>query len=217
MDAFSNFEKIINSPVWRRERVPTLNYLCGKPNCYSTCRVDDSIVFALVLIPFQFVPCATCHHLLWSHFHAFDKWVQKHESQVTVDEDMKKKWEAAKDEKEKTEALVAESERTLSGLSYSMDTGMDELVRLADEYGRLSLSGSSSGPLEKAIRLLEQRYNSMEGQGVSRDQLEKMRASLEGMKGRLDLLKTAKEKCGHESHESQGSVGDCAGTSSLGI
>jgi len=148
MDAFSNFEKIINSPV----------------------------------------------HLLWSHFHAFDKWVQKHESQVTVDDDMKKMWEAAKDEKEKTEALVAESERTLSELSYSMDTGMDELVRLADEYGRLSLSGSFSGPLEKEIRLLELHCHSLEEQGVSGDQLEKMRARLEDRKRRLDVFNKAKEK-----------------------
>ncbi len=53
MNALSKFEKIINSPVWGRERVPTFNYLCSKPNCYSTCRVDDNIAIALVLVLFQ--------------------------------------------------------------------------------------------------------------------------------------------------------------------
>ena len=145
--------------------------------------MDDSIIFAWVLIPFQFVPCAKCHHLLWSHFHAFGEWVQKQDSQVTVDDEMKTKWEAAKDEKEKTEVLVAENKRELDSLSSTVEADMDALVRLADEHGRLSLSGSFSGPLEKAIRLLELHCHSLEEQGVSGDQLEKMRAGLEGMKG----------------------------------
>src|SRR5258706_6266741 len=92
---------------------------------------------------------------------------------------MKTKWEAAKDEKEKTEVLVAENKRELDSLSSTVEADM----RLADEYGRLSLSGSFSGPLEKAIRLLELHCHSLEEQGVSGDQLEKMRAGLEGMKG----------------------------------
>ena len=113
---------------------------------------------------------------------------------MTVDDDMKSKWEAAKDEKEKTAALVATSERTLDVLTHTIDEGMNELVRSADEYAALSLSGCFSGPLEKAIRLLEARCESMEEQGVSRDHLEKIRASLEDMKRRLDVLKTAKRK-----------------------
>ena len=192
MNAFSNFEKKVTTPpVWRPERAPTFNYLCGKPNCYSTCYVDDNIVSALLLVQFQPLPCEKCHHSHSSHFHAFAKWVQKQESQMTVDDDMKKKWMAAKAKKEKIEALVAASERTLDD---TMDEGMDELVRAADEYAGLSLSGSFSGPLEKAIRLLELHYKSMEEQGVSRDQLDKMRGSVETMKKRLDLLRKAKEK-----------------------
>ena len=76
-----------------------------------------------------------------------------------------------------------------------MDDGMGELVRLAEEYAYLSLSGCFLGPLEKAIRVLDEHCRrSMEEQGVSRDQLEKMRGSLETMERRLDLLKAAKEK-----------------------
>jgi hypothetical protein len=72
---------------------------------------------------------------------------------VSVDDNMKKQWEAAKDEKEKTEALVATSKSALDDLSYAMDEAMDELARLAEEYACLSLSGCFSAPLEKAIRL----------------------------------------------------------------
>jgi len=111
---------------------------------------------------------------------------------VTVDDEMKTKWEAAKDEKEKTEALVAGSQRKLDDLRSTIEASMDALVRLQEEFGRLSLSGSFSGPLEKAIRLLELHCESMEQHGVSLNQVEKMRASLEDMKRRLDILRKAK-------------------------
>ena len=171
-----------------------MNYLCSKPNCHSNCSTDDNILSAVLTFTVKLLPCSHCYHGHWSHSHTRSKWVQRQEYRVTVDHDMKRKWEAAKDEKEKTEALVAASERTLGALSCTMDTSMDELVRLAGVFGRLSLSGSSSRPLEKAIRLVEQRYKKMEEQGVSRDQLEKMQTSLDDMKRRLDVLKKAQEK-----------------------
>src|SRR5258706_9865243 len=163
------------------------------PECYSTCREDDALFFSIVLL-FQHRPCVTCKHSNRSHFHAFAKWVQRQESQVTVDDEMKTKWEAAKDEKEKTEALVAGSQRKLDDLRSTIEASMDALVRLQEEFGRLSLSGSFSGPLEKEIRLLELHFHSLEEQRVSGDQLEKMQGSVEDRKKRLDLLKTAKEK-----------------------
>ncbi|SRR5258706_2779759 len=191
MDAVSNFEKIINSPVWKKESATTRNYLCSMPNCYSTCREDDVLFFAIVLL-FQHRPCVTCKHSHRSHFHAFAKWVQKQEPQVTVDDEMKTKWETAKDEKEKTEALLARSQRTLDSLSSTIEADMGALVELQEEYAGLSLSGSFSGPLEKATRLLELHCESMEQQGVSRDQLKTMRGSVEEMKRRLVVLREAK-------------------------
>ena len=194
MNAVSNYEKIINSPVWKRERTPTFNYICRKPNCYSNCPTGRFIVIDWQHLKVRRGRCDQCSHSHLFHLPSHSKWVEKQESWVTVDDDMKLKWEAAKDENEKTAALVATSERTLGDLSHTIDEGMDELVRSADEYAGLSLSGCFSGPLEKAIRLLEAHCECMEEQGVSRDQLGKMRASLEDMKRRLDLLKTAKKK-----------------------
>ena len=178
MNAVPNLEKVMNLPGWRPERAPTFHYLCGEPHCYSTCYVDDNTVSALLLVQFQPLPCDVCHHSHSSHFHAFAKWVKQ------ADDDMKKKWEAVKDEKEKAEALIAASDRTLGDL---IDEGMDELGQLAEEYADLSLSSSFSGPMEKAIRLLVLHCKNMEEQGVSRDQLEKMR-------GRVELLRKVKEK-----------------------
>ena len=113
---------------------------------------------------------------------------------MTVDDDMKKQWQAARDENAKTAALVATSKQALEDLNRVTDDALDELAVWAAEYAELSLSGSFSAPLEKAIRLLEQRCRNMEEKGVSREQLVKVRESLEKMKQRLDLLGKAKGK-----------------------
>ncbi len=120
--------------------------------------------------------------------------MQKEESQVTVDEKMKTQWEEANDEKERTEALLEGSQRTLDSLSSTIEAGMKELEQLQEEFCRLSLSGSFSGPLEMAIKVLELDYESKGQQGVSRDKLEAIRASVEKMKTRLGVLNEAKEK-----------------------
>jgi len=116
------------------------------------------------------------------------------EAQLSVDDDMRKRWEEAKDENERTEALLATSKSAVEDLSRIIDDAMDDLAGLAEEYASLSLSGSFSAPLEKAILLLEQRCKGMEEKGVGLELLTKVRASLESMKGRLDVLRQAKEK-----------------------
>ena len=194
MDAFSNFEKIINSPVWKQRPTLTRNYLCAKPYCYSTCGVQHSVGRVLLLFPMQLASCSECHHSHWSHFHLRSEWVEVQETQVSVDDNMKKQWEAAADEKEMTEALVTTSKRVLGDLSRAMDEAMDELAQAAEDYACLSLSGCFSAPLEKAIRLLEQRCKGMEEKGVDPEQLERMYCSLDQMKERLDILRKAKKK-----------------------
>ena len=109
----------------------------------------------ILLFPKQFLVCSKCNHPHLSHFHLYSTWEQVYEVQLSVDDNMRKQWEAAKDEKERTEALLATSKIALEDLSHTVDEAMIELVRLAEEYMSLSLSGSFSAPLEKAVWLLE--------------------------------------------------------------
>jgi len=71
---------------------------------------------------------------------------------------------------------------------------MDELAQLADDYAKLSLSGSSLGPLEKATWLLEQQCKGKEEKGVDLEQLVKVRSRWKEMTMRLDVLRQAQEK-----------------------
>ncbi len=194
MDGLSKFERIINAPVWKQQPASTLNYLCITPDCHSTCGVKHSFAGVFLLWPRQFSSCSQCSHPHLSHFHLHSTWEQVHEAQLSVDDDMRKRWEEAKDEKERTEALLATSKSAVEDLSRIIDDAMDDLAGLAEEYANLSLSGSFSAPLEKEISLLEQRCRGMEEKGVGLELLIKVHASLENMKGRLDVLRHAREK-----------------------
>ena len=105
-----------------------------------------------------------------------------------------KKWEEAKAEKEGTELLIATYESTLGDLNDAMGRTMGALARLVEDYAALSLSGPFSTHVEKAIRLLEHRYKGMEQNGVSKEQLDKMRDSLDLMKRKLELVTKAEEE-----------------------
>jgi len=142
----------------------------------------------------QFMSCSVCTHPHLFHFHLRSEWVEVPQTRVSVDSDMKRQWEAAKNEKERTDALAETSQRTLDDLGRIIDEAMDELAQLADDYAELSLSGSFSAPLEKAIWLLEQQCKGMEEKGVGPKQLAKVRSRLEEMKMRLDVLRQAQEK-----------------------
>ena len=70
---------------------------------------------------------------------------------------------------------------------------MDALRRFAKDYAGPWPSRSPSARLEKAVRLLEQNRGHMAENGVSQEQLENMRCSLERMKKQLDLLRMTKQ------------------------
>ena len=172
----------------------TLNYICTTPYCYSTCGVERSIASMFLLLPMQFTSCSECTHPHLFHFHMRSEWVTMQDAQVTIDSNMMRKWEAAKNEKEKADALAETSKRALDDLGCIINDAMDDLAQLADEYGQLSLAGSFPAPLEKAIWLLEDQCKGMAEKGVGPEQLEKVRSSLDEMTRRLDLLRKAQEK-----------------------
>src|SRR5258706_4144183 len=194
MDGFSKFENIINALVWKQPPAPTLNYLCLTPDCHSTCVMKHSFAGIFLLWPRQFSRCPRCKHSHLSHFHLSSTWEQVYESQLSIDYGARKRWEAAKDDKERTEALIATSRKALEDLGRVIDDAMYDLAGLAEEYAKLALSGSFSAPLEKAISLLELWCRRRQEKGVGSEVLKKIRTTLDDMKQRRDLLRNAEEK-----------------------
>ena len=89
---------------------------------------------------------------------------------------------------------IATNERALGALNDAMDSNMDDLARLAEDYVGLSLWGHFSAHVEKAIRLLGHRYEDMEQKVVSKEQPDKMQDSINLVKRNLELVTRAEEK-----------------------
>ena len=106
MDSFSNFKGIVNALVWKQQPAPALNYLCIAPNCHSNCGVKHSVIDAYLLFPKQTSLCSKCKHPHLSHSHLHSTWERVYEDQVSVDDNMRKQWEAAKEEKKRIETLL---------------------------------------------------------------------------------------------------------------
>jgi hypothetical protein len=92
-------------------------------------------------------------------------WEQLTDTHVSVDQNMKKKWEAARDGKEKAAALVEASEKVLRDLNQVINRATNDLEQLVERYADLSLSGSFSAQVGSAVRLLEQNYAALEKKG----------------------------------------------------
>ncbi len=107
---------------------------------------------------------------------------RKIDDQVLV-EDTKKKWDEAKDGKEKTAALIAVNEMVLRHLNQANDCGTGDLVQLVEQYADLSLVGSCSTQAKSAVKFLE----GME-MNTDEDKLKTVQRNLRHMKGKLELL-----------------------------
>ncbi|KAG8809632.1 hypothetical protein FRC17_003355 [Serendipita sp. 399] len=198
MNVFSNFENTVNMPIWKQQNTTEHNILCTQTACYTKCHENCSLGFSMKsedltnCVSMENRTCRVCKHSLDDHRHFRYKWAEEVDTQVSVDEDMKRNWENAKDTKERSEALIRGTKKILDQYNRSIDRGTKDLAQLADDYAKLSLSGSFGSQLEKAIALLQQKYESMENQGVSEDQLQTVKTSIDTLMKKLQLLKDAK-------------------------
>ena len=199
MNALANFEETVNKVVWKQRRTATNNMICGQPNCYSNCYKDYKTNIPLSLKGLFGRPCQLCNHSLWNHHRTRAMWEPIVDTHVSVDQNMKKRWEAARDGKEKAAALVEASRQVLRDLNNVISYATNNLEQLVERYADLSLSGNFSAQVDSAVRLLEQNYAVLEKKGVNEDQLQKVKRSLDHMKRKLALLTTSKENTQKES------------------
>lgn len=197
MSVLCNFEKIVKRVIWKQRRTSTHNMLCGENNCYSNCYTDLKTIIPLRLKGLLGRPCRRCNHSLWNHHRCSAQWEPRHDTQVSVDQNMKKRWEEAKNGKERAETLVVASEKVLHDLNQIINRATNDLEQLVGDYGELSLSGSFSAQVGSAVKLLEQNYAALEQKleqnGVGEDQLRKVKRSMDHMKKKLALLNDSKE------------------------
>jgi hypothetical protein len=198
MNAICDLENTVTMAVWKLQPSSTNNMICGQTGCYSNCDIDYKANIPLDLKGRFRGSCNKCNHNLWDHHRCHAKWGQVIDTQVLIDQNVKKKWGAAKDGKGKIAVLIAFREKALRNLNQIINGATGDLAEQVERYTRLSLSGSFSAQVGSAVRLLEQHCTALENKGVDPDQLQKVKESLDHMKKKLDLLISAKEKARKE-------------------
>ena len=143
--------------------------------------------------------CLICGHSLWDHRHYPVKWELVNDQQVSVDREMKERWEAAKDGEEKLAVLIEAGNKALEELRQVIATAIKDLAKLVDDYNCLALSGCFSAQVEKTVTLLEQRFQGMDQKAVGQEQLQEVDKYLEHMKEKLRLLRNAEEQVQKET------------------
>ena len=188
------FEETTSLVAWRQRPSSTNNMLCGQISCYSNCELDYKANIPFVLSRFFGDSCPKCKHSLRDHrcYHA--QWVKVTDVEVSVEQDMKTKWEDAKDVEERRVVFTAACGKALNDLNHVMNRATDNLRERVGRHESLALGGSFAAQVRSAVKLLKQRYEALKKkEDVSPDQLEKVQKSVDCMEKRLAVLETAEK------------------------
>jgi hypothetical protein len=140
--------------------------------------------------------CRICDHGYKDHRHFNTVWKVKSQTEIIIEPKMQKKFFDAQSDKEQKENLKKMLDAAYRVLEKSIHDNISELAELADRYAKLSLSGSFSSQVEKAIKLLEQQSKSMQEKGADNEMLRKIDESMDILKKKLDLLRKAQQQSG---------------------
>lgn len=133
--------------------------------------------------------CKVCQHPVEQHSHWRAVWKEHDETQISIDDGMKAKWESAKEGKAKDETALEAMRQALADVDGVVDGNMVKLADLAEEYGKMSLSGSFSAHLEGGITLLEMHLASSRESNTDSEQMKRLEENVAELKRTLDVLK----------------------------
>ncbi|KAJ7629668.1 hypothetical protein DFH06DRAFT_1225080 [Mycena polygramma] len=211
MDVYSEFEQSVETKNWAHDPTDYHNTLCAAPGCHSVCHEDCQLDFGLnpnrlrgceamdldgvlrrffyLLLPGGWVKCKVCKHPAEQHAHWRAVWKEHDETQISVDEGMKAKWESAMEDQAKKAAALEAMRKALADVGRVVEGNMVKLADLTEEYGKMSLSGSFSAHLERGIKLLEMDIATKSS--IGGEQMERLEENVAELKRKLDVLKEA--------------------------
>ncbi|PBK60448.1 hypothetical protein ARMSODRAFT_966036 [Armillaria solidipes] len=132
-----------------------------------------------------------CKHGREFHRHYNSIWAIEEISELKVNQEAKAKFENAQNAKERAEEFKKQIKDKKTMLQDRIKNATEELGRLVERYSNLSLSGSFAGQVETAVKMLEQNLEGMRESGAARETIDKVQASLDSMREKLEVLKEA--------------------------
>lgn len=122
------------------------------------------------------------------------EWEPYKDTQVIIDQDLKKKYDDAVSEKSRQELGMAQLKQTIVDMDRALAESTDKVGQLVKEYGKLSLSGSFSGQVKKSVAMLELNLETMRNNGTDAQTIKSVEKALARMQEKLTVVEKAKEQ-----------------------
>ncbi|KAK0429728.1 hypothetical protein EV421DRAFT_1946432 [Armillaria borealis] len=205
MKTYEKYEHVVNRKEWYQKSTDRHNIICSVPDCYSNCHIGCSLDF--ILGPDELrncifmsesggVRCQERKHGREFHRCFNSIWAIRGVFEVKVNQEAKAKFENAQNAKKRAEELKNQIKDKKAMLQDRIKNATEELGRLVERYPKLSLSGSFAGQVETAAKMLEQNLEGMRESGAARETIDKVEASLDSMREKLEVLKEANRSRG---------------------
>ncbi|KAJ3887039.1 hypothetical protein GG344DRAFT_81129 [Lentinula edodes] len=208
------YERIIQSPVYEHEDTGSVhNTLCVAGNCYKNCHTKCTVGFTMdretlarMCASFEETPgvallkrrCKDCGHLAEDHQHYRSQWVKKIKTDTVIDQEVLRRYEAAKSESDRVTILMAESQKDIKQLEENIVGFEKELTDLCEKYNKLSLSGSFIGYISSAISLLTIRQVTLVKDGSDPEAIDRMAKRIERLEKKRKVLEEAEKQRGRK-------------------
>lgn len=204
IEQYRQYESTIKQQVYKQIETPKHNTLCAAPKCYSNCHEGCYLSFSFdpkgLLNCWAFSGskgtrgCRKCDHSYESHHHYNSRWELHEDTQVTIDQDAKKKHDHAVSEKSQQELGMALLKQTILDMDKALAESTAKVGQLVEEYAKLSLSGSFSGQVKKSVALLELNLETMRSNGTDAQTIKSVEKALARMQEKLTVVEKAKEQ-----------------------
>ncbi|KAJ3905225.1 hypothetical protein F5879DRAFT_921627 [Lentinula edodes] len=208
------YERIIQSPVYEHEDTGSVhNTLCVAGNCYKNCHTKCTVGFTMdretlarMCASFEETPgvellkrrCKDCGHLAEDHQHYRSQWVKKVKTDTVIDQEVLRRYKAAKSESDQVTILMAESQKEIKQLEENIVGFEKELTDLCEKYNKLSLSGSFIGYISSAISLLSIRQVTLVKDGSDPEAINRMAKRIERLEKKRKVLEEAEKQRGRK-------------------
>ena len=199
MKLYKDFKHVNTSKIWVREKTNRHNTLCSAPNCYGNCHVECNLQFSTD--PEKFLNCAAilggevcrvCEHKYDTHRHYNELWKQEDHTQLQIDHEAERKFNAAKQDNVQKEAMLANMDQAIRGYESNMQAALASVRNLTESYSKLALSGTFTGQFKSAIKMLKEQLEAFINNNADRRTVEMVQESLKIMQDRLDIMQKAK-------------------------
>ena len=186
-----NFQTYAENTRWVTVQTKYHNTLCGAPNCYKTCHENCQLPKSFDRKTFKNCAgvagstCQECGHSYECHYHNEVKMVQRTEKVPLINDEMKKKFEEAKNAdkiaslaKDEISKKLKESEDEKKALS-------NKLLFTMEEFHKLGLNKNYAKLLESHLFAVKQRREASDNQ----DDIASLTKTEEEIQKKINLVK----------------------------